>query len=86
MARGDFLKKAGGRDWSTAEPPADDVEDTPKSICLRALALDPIDIIVGVLDKEGLMFVLSTFEDEFMELGALQKMSQAISSPDDDGA
>jgi hypothetical protein len=87
MARGDHLKRAGGKDWADAEPPADDIEDTPRSICLRALALDPVDIIIGVLDKEGVMTVLSTFEDEYVDLGALRKMEQAVSAPsDEDGA
>jgi hypothetical protein len=80
------LTKAGGTAWQDAEPPAE-VEDSPKQITIKALALDPIDIIIGVLDHHGYMHVLSTFEDEFMSLGALRKMEQVISAPsDEDGA
>jgi hypothetical protein len=80
------LTRAGGTSWADAEPPAE-VEDSPKQITLKALALDPIDIIIGVLRHDGTIKVLSTFSDEFMELGALRKMEQAVSAPsDEDGA
>jgi hypothetical protein len=80
------LTKAGGTAWQDAEPPSE-VEDSPKQITLKALALDPIDIIIGVLRHDGTIRVLSTFSDEFMELGALKKMEQIVSAPsDEDGA
>jgi hypothetical protein len=78
------LTKAGGTSWTDAEAPPE-VEDSPKQITIKALALDPIDIIIGVLGHDGTMHVLSTFEDEFMELGALRKMEQAVSAPSDEG-
>jgi hypothetical protein len=85
MAKGG-LRLVGGTAAPNAEPPPEGIQDTPQQITVRALALNPIDIIIGVLDHEGCMHVLSSFSDEYMDLGALKKMEQALTTPDDDSA
>jgi hypothetical protein len=85
MSKARHLALVGGTAAGDAKPP-EEVEDSPKAKCLQALALEPLDIIIGVLDHEGTMHVLSTLEDEMHELGALQKMLQAVQAPDEDCA
>jgi hypothetical protein len=81
MSKGDHLKVVGGTAAGDTPSPPGDIVDSPQSLCTRALALDPVNICIGVLDKDGFVTVFSDMDDEFAEVGFIQKMQQASQNP-----